>query len=205
MAAANDDDGGDAGDELRRLMDGHPALFAGKQFEIPSDLPRGWCPIADRLCTDLERLLGDAASRFQPIQSKEKWGSWRFYWRVQGEGKDELTVDITKPVDATSEMLGTYEGADLVQVQVSPTPAGYRLSVLPVGKLRRAIRERVREAERKTERTCMWCGRPSDVWTTGWVHIACNEHRRPGAMTLEEWRHLRDEQLRKRKERDDDK
>ena len=110
MAPANDDDGGNAGDELRRIMNEHPALFAGKQFEIPSYLPRGWYTIADRLYTDLEQLLGDEASRFQPIQSKEKWGSWRFYWRVQGEGKDELTVDITSPVDATFEKLGTHEG-----------------------------------------------------------------------------------------------
>jgi hypothetical protein len=205
MAAANDDDCGDASDELRRLMTEHPALFAGKAIEIPSDLPRGWYPIADRLCVDLEELLGDEARRFQPIQSNEKWGSWRFYWCFEGEGEDELTVDIIGPAESAIERLGKHEDSDLGQVQVSPTQAGYRRSVLPAGKLPRAIHERVREAERETERTCMWCGKPGEIWTTGWVHIACAEHRRPSAITLEEWRHRRDDQRRKPKEGDDDK
>ena len=188
MASTHDEKSEDL---LPRLMEQHQALFAGREFEIPSKLPGGWHAIANRLCADLETILGDQASRFQPIQSKEKWGSWRFYWRLEldDDGKPEaFNVDLTSPPYPAG-----IEDLNQGDVQVSPTPSGYRISVLPQGDLRRAVHARVLQAENATETTCMWCGQPGTYWTTGWVHIACAEHRRPGAMTLEDWRSRRDE------------
>ena len=172
-------------DALPRLMAAHPLLFAG-EFEIPSELPGGWHAIADRLCADLETILGEQASRFQPIQSKEKWGSWRFYWRLEldDDGKpNAFNIDLTSPPDPAG-------AEDLIQgdVQVSPTPAGYRIWVLPQGDVRRAVHARVRQAETATETACMRCGEPGTYWSNGWVHVACQKHRRQEAMTLDEWR-----------------
>jgi hypothetical protein len=186
------------GDRLQELLERHPSLFVGRQFEISADLPAGWFEIADRMCTDLEQLLGDAASRFQPIQSKEKFGSWRFYWRLDpmpGENEDDVDddgSDGTTPFDMDLTVAPGVTGADAVprlagaDTEVEPTVAGFRLSVLPRGKLRRAIFARVRQAERETERACMWCGEPATAWTTGWIHVACAKHRRRGAITAEE-------------------
>ena len=87
-------------DALPRLMAAHPTLFAGRTCQIPSELPGGWYAIADRLCADLETVLGNFASRLQPIQSKEKWGSWRFYWRLEldDDGKAEaFNLDLATP------------------------------------------------------------------------------------------------------------
>ena len=173
-------------DALPRLMAAHPALFAGRGFQIPSELPGGWYAIADQLCTDLEALLGEAAARWQPVQSKEKWGAWRFYWRLEldDDGKPEtFNLDLASPPDPAG-----VERLNQGDVQVSPTPAGYRISVLPQGELRRAVHARVRAAEQETEHTCMWCGEPGTYWSNGWVHVACRRHRRQDAMTLDEWR-----------------
>ena len=191
MASANEEK---YEDSLPRLVETHPALFKGRPFQIPSELPGGWYAIADRLCTDLEALLGAAAAQWQPVQSKEKWGSWRLYWRLEldDDGKPEpFNLDLTSPPDPDG-----VERLNRGDVQVSNTPAGYRITVLPQGELRRAVHARVRQAERETERTCMWCGAPGAYWSNGWVHAACDRHGRSGAMPLEEWRRRRDEQLR---------
>lgn len=172
-------------------MEQHPALFDGRTFDILSDLPGGWYAIADQLCSDLETLLGDRAVHWQPIQSKEKFGSWRFYWRLQlgdpsedpGASTGVLTADIQVPPAIPAA--GTFDNAE-----VSATPAGYRITLLPAGELRRAVHARVRLAEQATESSCMWCGEPGMYWTTGWVHVACRRHRRRDAIPLEEWHKL---------------
>ena len=61
-----------------RLIEVHPALFAGRQFEGLTWM-QVWYSIADRLCGESEKLLGDSAERFRPTRAKHKWGSWRLY------------------------------------------------------------------------------------------------------------------------------
>lgn len=183
-------------DALPRLMAAHPALFAARSFQIPSELPAGWYAIADQLCTDLESLLGAATVKWQPVQSKEKWGSWRLYWRLEldDEGKPEtFNLDLVSPPDPDG-----VERLNQDDVQVSPTPSGYRISVLPQGELRRTVHGRVRAAETATEATCMWCGEAGVLWSNGWMHVACTRHRRQDATTLDEWRRRAEERHRTR-------
>jgi hypothetical protein len=192
MASTHDEVAADA---LPRVMREHPVLFAGKTFQIPSELPAGWFTIVDRLCSDLETLLGAASAAWRPIQCKEKWGSLRWYWRLDldDDGKPEaFELDLVSPPDPAA-----IERLNQGDVRVSQTPAGYRISVLPQGELRRAIYARVRLAEQETERTCQWCGEPGTYWSNGWVHVACRRHRREDAMTLDEWR--RRAEVRRRK------
>lgn len=77
------------------------------------------------------------------------------------------------------------------EVQVSPTPVGYRMSVLPSGTLRRAVHGRVRQAEIATESTCAWCGEAGHLWTGSRLHVACAKHRRRDAIAFHDWRQLR--------------
>ena len=179
------------------LMRDHPALFQGRPFEIPGPfVGAGWLSIADAMCSDLEAILGDETKRFRPIQCKEKWGAMRFYWGLEatpGEEDDARTSALDADVIGAEPRAAAEPG-----VEVSPTPAGFRLSVLPTGELRRAVQARARRAEQQTERTCMWCGAPGNYWTTGWVHVACERHRRPEAVTLDEW--WRREEARRRKD-----
>lgn len=180
-------------DRLQELMAAHPRLFEGKQFQLSADLPSGWYAIADALCTELERILGDAAARFQPIQSKEKWSSWRFYWSLAAS-PDESNVHET-PFDM--DIIGARDWPTPDDHELAPTVAGVRLTRLPTGQLRRAVHARVRAAEEETARTCMWCGAPGQPWTNGWVHTACDAHRRLDAITLEHAHELAEQRSRK--------
>lgn len=67
-------------DPMNALVAAHPALFAGELPAIPSHLPAGWFGLVDRLCSDLEALLGHRSDSFIVAQVKEKFGSLRFYY-----------------------------------------------------------------------------------------------------------------------------
>jgi hypothetical protein len=52
-------------DALPQLMAPHPAMFAGRRSEIPSELPEGWHAVADRPTTPTVGRMpsGTACSR----------------------------------------------------------------------------------------------------------------------------------------------
>jgi hypothetical protein len=173
---------------IRQLMESHPALFAGRQFEVPGPyLASGWYSIADRLCEDVEELLGINAERFRPTQAKHKWGSWRLYWELV-LANDEREDARTSPFnwDVVGSLPPDFTaGEEVANTRRQPTVYGTRLTLLPTGDLRRAVDERVRAAELETQSTCMWCGRPGQYWSDGgWIHVACTEHRMPHATAL---------------------
>lgn len=66
-------------------------------------------------------------------------------------------------------------------------PAADAVAQMTDEQLYRAASARVRQAQKETTATCMWCGEPGAPWTTGWVHVACDRHRRPNAVTLAKW------------------
>jgi len=175
---------------IDQLVTARPSLFASGTFQIPHPfLPLGWYAIADSLCNDLEILLGVHVARFRPIQSKEKFGSWRFYWSLVAESEEVLDRDSPFDMDiAGMRAWPVPNGAE-----ISQTPTGVRVTLLPSGNLRQAVHARVRQAEVASERVCMWCGQPGQFWTNGWIHVACDQHRRIDAMSLAEWRRRVDE------------
>lgn len=68
-------------DVLERLIGLHPALFRATPLPCPSRLPVGWFALLDSLCCQIELLLDlDGASRFRPLQIKEKLGLLRIYF-----------------------------------------------------------------------------------------------------------------------------
>lgn len=74
--------------------------------------------------------------------------------------------------------------------------------MLPSGELRRAVHARVRAAEDATARTCIWCGAIGQAWTDGWLHTACDRHRRRDAIPLAKALELQAAAARQRKRKD---
>ena len=68
----------DSHERLKRLVAAHPLLFEGF-FMGRSSLPSGWYDLVDRLCTDIEAVLGPAGCEgFAVLQLKEKLAGLRF-------------------------------------------------------------------------------------------------------------------------------
>lgn len=82
---------------LARLVAAHPQIFRGTPPAIFSYLMPGWYDIVDKLCSDIEAVLGTQnLKRFQCLQIKEKFGTLRFYWRYKAAGRprvDAMSAD----------------------------------------------------------------------------------------------------------------
>lgn len=75
-------------DALPELMQRYPRLFRGEGPVIPSGLLPGWAGLVEQLLADIDGLLTDAqAQRFEVGQIKEKFGTLRFYWKLQESGQ----------------------------------------------------------------------------------------------------------------------
>lgn len=180
-------------DALPRLVAAHPTLFRGERPQ-GSSLPVGWFELADRLCKDLEVMLAQDAGRLSVRQSKEKFGSWRFYWRLEGRQKN-LDLDLQLaggPGDADTLAKGLDGSGTLMAL----TPVGVRLTAVDPDALSRSIHERVRQAEVESGSTCMFCGAPGELWTNGWLHTVCDAHKEAEAMKLDEWRRRSEQRAR---------
>jgi hypothetical protein len=173
-------------DPLLDLIAAHPALFRGEEPRVSSHLPTGWYGIVDRLCTDLERILDARAPQFSIAQIKEKFGSLRFYWDLDGE-PSPLFADVlgSLPADIALATFPTESGTEVV---VAATAVGTRISIRGTDALSRAIAALVTEAEAESTRTCLTCGQPGRLWTDGWLHVACDHHKRPDAVAPEMYR-----------------
>jgi len=144
--------------QLQRLIEAHPLLFRGQAPYIPSHVPEGWYALIDKLCSDLEALLGpEACAGFQVEQIKEKFGTLRFYYRL-GE-REDLHVDVISP-DAIKHIVNfPPEAAEQVE----------------------AVEDRVRAlvtaACQASESTCMTCSAPAQLRNIGgYVTVRCDQH-----------------------------
>lgn len=176
-------------DALQELMNRHPKLFRDQEPAVRSHLPPGWLELTDRLCTDLETILGDAISEFVVQQVKEKWAGLRFYWSLRNRAAT-LEADLMglRRTGASDDEPGDVGFTRRIQ----NTPAGVRISITPDDALSKSIAARVREAEEESQATCQMCGRPGNLWIEdrggyGVYQTACIEHREPGALTESEW------------------
>lgn len=71
-------------DVLPELIARYPRLFRGEGPVIPSGLLPGWARLVNALLTEIDGLLTDEqAQRFEVWQIKEKFGTLRFYWKLQ--------------------------------------------------------------------------------------------------------------------------
>lgn len=140
---------------LRRLIAAHPAIFRSQEPRVWRHLPPGWYDILDRLCSGIEAVLGDEIGRFRVEQIKEKYGTLRFYYSLDGRAK--LSMDIT----ASGSRARMQERS------------GDRPSV--------RIDELIDRAEEESSRTCEECGAAARLRESnqGWLHTTCDAHAKP--------------------------
>jgi hypothetical protein len=94
-------------DALSLLCAKHPLLFATEHPQW-SDLPWGWFPLVDSLCTDIERQLPeDMRASFRVTQIKEKFGGLRFHYQGWACAEVEALVD---EAENASESICAYCG-----------------------------------------------------------------------------------------------
>ncbi len=92
---------GDIDPWIARLIAAHPQIFRGRPPAEASNLSPGWFILVDKLCSDIESVLGnEGLKQFECLQIKEKFGTLRFYWRHGYLGFPR--VDLTDPGDIAS-------------------------------------------------------------------------------------------------------
>jgi len=145
----------------RELKDRYPYMFSGKNIGI--SIPHGWMPIFEKLCEDIDTLLGQDKQGFHFVQLKEKFGSARWYW-VMDKLEPQIRIDIMGDDGVRSLTIG---GPDKAKAKTPVALLGER-----IGKL-------VSEAETKTEHSCIVCGEPSKADRHEyWVLQVCDVHKK---------------------------
>ena len=139
-------------DKLEDLIAVHPRMFRGTPPVVASDLPPGWYGLVDKLCSDIEALLGQEPERFEVKQIKEKYGGLRFYFSF--EGVEDHFIDLHTP-----EGIETF-------VQRPDGPA-----------VMSQLRKLVSAAAEHSTSTCQRCGAPGTLANRlGWVSTLCERH-----------------------------
>jgi len=139
-------------DRIDDLVAAHPALFRGRAPSAFSDLPAGWYDLADRLCVDIEAELGAEPQRFAVTQIKEKFGTLRFYFAL--EGAEDFYMDI--------------RGTDGVRTTVNRADGPPTMD---------RLRKLVRDASERSAALCQECGEVGQASVhDGWVQTLCTRH-----------------------------
>lgn len=155
------------------LVKSFPYMF--NQENIGFSFYRGWMPIIAGACIDIDQLLGGDRERFHWTQLKEKFGTGRFHFALDGD----------------SEVRGDIYLQEVVWSFSTPKSGDGAPSTL-----RRTISALVRAAEEESARNCMICGepaRPQSYW--GNFMNLCSDHhplklQRPGEGRWEAVRRL---------------
>ena len=138
------------------LQERFPDMLSGKQLSL--SIAKGWESLFEKLCIDIDAQLGSDKRGFHWVQLKEKFGSARFYWEMQGEPQ-ALRIDEIDKLGAVKTLL-----ARDVKDESNPT-------------LQEQISALVDAAADKTPRMCIACGQPGRGHADrGWLLILCEEH-----------------------------
>jgi hypothetical protein len=141
---------------LERLVAAHPLLFRQTVPPISSHLPAGWYELTDRLCTDIEQVLGaEGCASFSVRKIKEKFAALRLYYSL-GDSHDVFV-----------DMRSAGKVATMVLKAASESPAS------PVSQ----VRQLVEKATELSRRTCERCGESGQrVTFGGYVTTLCVQH-----------------------------
>ncbi|QTN22235.1 hypothetical protein HZ992_19030 [Rhizobacter sp. AJA081-3] len=132
---------------LAQLVNEFPRVFKGLQ-PSGSYLSRGWVSLVRELVRDIDALIGDEHD-FRILQLKEKFGTLRFYYQV--DGRKTINADLFLP-DGTK------------RIQIPPHD---------VDELFVKLRERVARAETDSAHICERCGAPGVLQRSGWWKVRC--------------------------------
>jgi len=144
---------------LRRLIDAHPALFRGRPPVVPSFVTQGWYELIDKLCSDIEALLGpEGCERFEVQQVKEKYGALRFYYRFAH--REDVHIDLMSSAGRTHLVRRAPLSGDS---DTNGTEA--------------RLRELVAAACAASEAACESCGAPAQLRNLGgYLTTLCDRH-----------------------------
>lgn len=140
-----------------------PYMFIGDQIEL--NFYKGWHPLLDKLCQDIDQLLGEDKRAFHWLQIKEKLGTIRLYWRMNDLATTtRLSVISTDGTSADFEIGGAKrQSSHDAKEQV----------------LRSAIDTLIGEAETATSNICMACGSPGrQISFSGYIVTLCRDDAR---------------------------
>lgn len=142
----------------QQLFDLYPYMFAEPNIGI--SIARGWLPIFQKLCQDVDTLLGADKHGFHFIQCKEKLGSARWYW----------TMSYIYPVMRIDLSKTWADGMSL---------NGQGMDVTPPASIREQIGALIDAATAKTKHSCIVCGAPgAGDPQGGWFLVLCDVHAR---------------------------
>ena len=93
----------------KQLQQRFAYMFEGGNIGI--SIPKGWMPEFAKLCEQIDELLGDDKDGFHWRQCTEQFGSTRWYWKIKGERKQALQIDIISGMQAVSTALKSSKPA----------------------------------------------------------------------------------------------
>ncbi|MEJ8850816.1 hypothetical protein [Variovorax rhizosphaerae] len=151
----------------RTLRSRFPYMFSGPNIGFA--FYRGWMLILRNACEEIDALLGADKRHFHWIQIKEKLGTGRFYYHLDGGGGG-VTVRVH---DLTSSLPP--------QAPIVLEPAGQDEVVLKVSAI-------VQHAELATHSACIVCGATATprAYDGYWVNV-CALHQ-PASAKDDTWR-----------------
>ncbi|NPC59345.1 hypothetical protein [Caenimonas soli] len=136
-------------------------MFAGENIGL--SFCRGWFPLFTQLCEEIDALLGPDKRGFHWVQLKEKFGSARFNWEMNGH----------RP----APMINLISGTQVTMVVrrssgSSPAEADGSQPSIP-----RRIDNLVQQATLATRSLCIVCGKPGiPNQEEPWILVLCDEH-----------------------------
>lgn len=131
-------------------------MFNGYKLGIA--IPKGWMQDFHALCEKIDAILGKNKRGFNWRQCKEKFGSARWYWHMNG-GIRTLRIDLISET-------GVLEATLKNEKPKTPKPT-----------VSDQIRDLIQAAEAKTEHTCIVCGAPGEIDDMGrYLLVLCPEH-----------------------------
>jgi hypothetical protein len=150
----------------RELKARFPYMFT-KADPYAFDFAKAWFPAFVTLCEDIDALLGDKKQGFRWLQTKEKFGSARYYWTMTGR-KGGLHIDMISPKGVVTTLVD--------RPKTQPTIVN-------------RISELVNQAREATGKICYACGEPGEMATNrDWLLVLCAKHQaqdRRGRLKLE--------------------
>lgn len=138
----------------KQLKAKYPYMFAGENIGL--EFYRGWFALFEKLCQDIDSLLGPDKRGFHWTQLKEKFGSARFYWAIKGH-KQTLHVNVITETEV---------------IELTPTRRND-------GSLASQIDALVRQATAQTRSRCIVCGEAAtlDEYESYFL-VLCERHAR---------------------------
>lgn len=133
-----------------------PYMFEGPHIGI--GIPLGWMPIFQKLCEDLDALLGADKHDFHFTQCKEKFGSARWYWSMTGN-QSAIRVDLISQQGEVTSLVGRGR------------------AVTPHASLSEQVTALIDAATGQTQQACIVCGASGTRDRhDGWILVLCGVH-----------------------------